>query len=71
MKQVLLSMNRAMKPNSYYELCSAYKVGKSYRLSFSNMHVRSPKPFDIVHVNLWTPSLMNSIHNMRYFFTFC
>lgn len=45
-------MNKAMKPNSYYELCSSCQLGESYRLPFANVYVRSPKPFDIVHANL-------------------
>lgn len=63
-------MNKAMKLNSFNELCSIFQLGKSHIFPFKKFQVKSLKPFDIVHVDLWGPSSINSVHNMRYLLLF-
>lgn len=50
-KYIMLSINKTMKPNNYYELCSACQLCKSQKLAFQNVHVRFLKLFNIVHMD--------------------
>lgn len=63
-------MNKVIKPNSSYELCSVCQLGKAPSLPIFHVHTRSSNPFDIIHVDLWGTSTVESFHHMKYFLLF-
>lgn len=64
---VLSTMNKSLNSNSTLDLCSTCHLSKSHRLPLTHVHVRSNKPFDIIHNHLWVPSLVVFMHHRKYF----
>lgn len=49
---------------------SPCQLSKSYRLPFNNNDKRVTCVLDLVHCDLWGPSLITSVDSYRYFVTF-
>lgn len=49
-------------------MCSACQMGKSHRLPNHNVHTRSSKAFEIVHVDVWGPSPTINVNGMNTLF---
>lgn len=41
--------------------CTHFQLGKSYKLSFVNLHMRSHVPFFLLFLDLWTSPTVSSI----------
>lgn len=49
--------------------CSVCPLAKQKRLAFISNNKLSPKPFDLVHIDVWGPFSTESVEGFRYFFT--
>ena len=49
--------------------CKACYMAKQKKLSFPNSDSHALKIFDIIHVDIWGPSPVSSLHGRRYFLT--
>ena len=50
--------------------CVSCQLGKKYVLSFNNSESMSIDIFDLIHSDVWWPSLISSIGRSRYFVVF-
>ena len=53
-----------------FEFCSSWQFAKSHRLPFMLFNSQATKPFELVHSDLWGPSLIKSITGAKYFLLF-
>ena len=68
----LLSKGKLSKLKSVdFDMCESYILGKQKRVSFLKTG-RTPKveKLDLVHIDLWGPSLVASLGGSRYYITF-
>ena len=51
--------------------CESCQLGKHTRVSFpKRINQRTKSPFELVHINIWGPSRVESTLGFRYFVTF-
>ena len=51
-------------------VCSSCQLTKSHRLPFLNYNARSLYPFDIIHYDLWGPSLVATLSGFHFYVIF-
>jgi hypothetical protein len=50
--------------------CTYFKLGKQPIIPFNNSESYASAPFDLVHSNVWGPSLVPSMRGSHYFFQY-
>ena len=68
--QILDSCNIARTQKIRLYFCNSCQLAKSHRLSFSLSPSIAVKLFELIHTNLWGPSLVRFISGARYFLLF-
>ena len=59
-----------LKNSKSFDFCSSCQLAKRHRLHFVLLESKAMKPFDLVHSDLWAPSLILSVIGVRYFLFF-
>ena len=70
--KMLLSKGKLPELKSVdFDMCESYILGKQKNVSFLKSG-RTPKAekFELVHTNLWGPSLVASLRGSRYYISF-
>lgn len=72
MKDILTSCNRLFSINesSSLNFCHAFQLGKNHRLHFHESVTRSLQPIELIHTDLWGPSLLDSNKGCKYYIIF-
>lgn len=67
---VLGLCNLHSSQSSISHFCNSCPFVKSHRLPFALSQSRAHKPFELIHIDLWGPSLVKSITGSYYFMLF-
>ena len=59
-----------LKFSKSFDFCSSCQLTKSHILPFVLLESKAMKTFDLVHCDLWGPSIVLSITSAQYFFLF-
>lgn len=69
-KRLLHSFKLPVSFNNHPAVWDSCQLGKIYRLPFTESHVPSTKPFDLVYSDVWGSSPVFSINGNHYFLLF-
>ena len=68
LNKILHSMS--ISPSSHHMFCDACKLGKLHQESFLSIAVKTNKPLQLIHSDVWGPSSNISIEGYRFYLLF-
>ena len=56
-----------VSPNRNNTLCSDCAISKSFKLPFVSVSCTTSKPLELLHMDVWGPAPISSVHGFRYY----
>ena len=70
LNKVLAHLGIGVPTGVVLQFCDACHYGKLHQISLSSVPLHTTKPFQVVHSDVWGPSLLLSMEGYRYYISF-